>query len=173
MRTGSLRAMCRRTGPSAAMSGGRWTRVSHIVPTTASRSLAGHSPARLLACLSLCSWRRESVSVRESACRGRRGGRRCAGAQCEEAGVAMAIGCCTLGWRTIQATAGVPYRRLLFNAAVVQCGICSMRHLFNTGASCIIKYGGATVGAPGSRHTRCRHTRCMHTRSRLGRSGAG
>ena len=160
MRTGSLRAMCRRTGPSAAMSGGRWTRVSHIVPTTASRSLAGHSPARSLACLSLCSWRRESVSVRESACRGRRGGRRCAGAQCEEAGVAMAIGCCTLGWRTIQ-------------EAVVQCGSCSMRQLFNTGASCIIKYGGATVGAPGSRHTRCRHTRCRHTRSRLGRSGAG
>ena len=160
MRTGSLRAMCRRTGPSAAMSGGRWTRVSHIVPTTASRSLAGHSPARLLACLSLCSWRRESVSVRESACRGRRGGRRCAGAQCERAGVAMAIGCCTLGWRTIQ-------------EAVVQCGSCSMRQLFNTGASCIIKYGGATVGAPGSRHTRCRHTRCRHTRSRLGRSGAG
>ena len=160
MRTGSLRGMCRRTGPSAAMSGGRWTRVSHIVPTTASRSLAGHSPARLLACLSLCSWRRESVSVRESACRGRRGGRRCAGAQCEEAGVAMAIGCCTLGWRTIQ-------------EAVVPCGSCSMRLLFNTGASCIIKYGGATVGAPGSRHTRCRHTRCRHTRSRLGRSGAG
>jgi len=114
VRTGSLRAMCRRTGPSAAMSGGRWTRVSHIVPTTASRSLAGHSPARSLACLSLCSWRRESVSVRESACRGRRGGRRCADAQCERAGVAMAIGCCTLGWRTIQ-------------EAVVQCGCCSIQ----------------------------------------------